>query len=112
MTNYLFKTLNNEVINFCGEYPENFIEVDILSNPDYVFENDTSFESVQLFDIEGNKVFVNSFQECQHYVSGGWNYIPNQINENQYHDAFSIFSILAIFVGYLFIRKFTIGNRQ
>jgi len=42
MTNYLFKTINNEVINFCGEYPENFIEVDVLSNPEYVFENDTS----------------------------------------------------------------------
>ena len=53
MINYLFKTLNNEVINFCGEYPENFIEVDILSNPDYVFKNDANFESVQLFDIEG-----------------------------------------------------------
>ena len=29
-----------------------------------------NFETVQLFDVEGNKVFVNSFEECQHYVSG------------------------------------------
>ena len=48
-----YKFLNNDVINFCGEYPENFIKIDISSNPDYVFENDADFESVQLFDVEG-----------------------------------------------------------
>ena len=109
MINY-YKLLNNDVVNFCGEYPENFIKIDISSNPDYVFENDADFESIQLFDVEGNIVFVNSFQECQHYVTGGWNFIPNQIDEGQYHSALSVFSILLTFVGYLFIRKFLTGS--
>ena len=80
------------------------------NNPNYVFENDADFKPVQLFDIEGNIVFVNSFQECQHYVTGGWNFIPNQINESQYHSILSVFSILITFVGYFFIRKFLIGS--
>ena len=105
-----YKLLNNDVVNFCGEYPENFIKIDISSNSDYVFENDADFDSVQLFDVEGNIVFVNSFQECQHYVTGGWNFTPNQIDESQYHSALSVFSILLTFVGYLFIRKFLIGS--
>ena len=28
------------------------------------------------FDSEGNTVFVNSYNECQHYVSGGWDFTP------------------------------------
>lgn len=109
MDNY-YKFLNIDVVNFCGEYPENFIIVDISNNPDYVFESDDNFETVQLFDVEGNKVFVNSFQECQHYVNGGWNFIPNQIDESQYHSALSVFSTLLIFFGYLLIRKFLLGS--
>ena len=36
---------------------------------------------VQNFGIlEGNTVFVNSFIECEHYVTGGWSFKPN--NEN------------------------------
>ena len=39
MINY-YKLLIDDVVNFCGEYPENFINIDISSNPDYVFKND------------------------------------------------------------------------
>ena len=52
------------VTNLCGEYPVNFVKVDISSDPNYVFENDPSYSMKQLFDSEGNKVFVNSFVEC------------------------------------------------
>lgn len=105
-----YKFLNSYVVKFCGEYPENFIKINISNNPDYVFENDSDFESVQLFDAEGNIVFVNSFQECEHYVTGGWDFTVNQINESQFHSTLSVFSILLTFVGYLFIRKFLIGS--
>ena len=55
----------------CGNYPEGFKKLDISSDPNYVFVNDPSYSARQLFDIDGNKVFVNSFIECEHYVSGG-----------------------------------------
>ena len=71
------------VQKFCGEYPPEYIKPDIESNPNFVFENDTSFESVQLWDIDGNTVFVNSFIECEHYVIGGWSYLVNGVNFNE-----------------------------
>ena len=66
------------VENICGEYPPDFIKEDISSNPNYVFVNDPSFVSTKLWDEFGNTVFVNSFIECEHYVSGGWNFRPNE----------------------------------
>lgn len=71
------------VQKFCGEYPSEYIKPDIESNPNFVFENDTSFESVQLWDVDGNTVFVNSFIECEHYVIGGWSYLINGIKFNE-----------------------------
>ena len=50
-----------KVIDLCGDYPTDFSKVDVAINPGYVFQNDTSYSSVQLWDIEGNTVFVNSF---------------------------------------------------
>ena len=46
-----------------------------------MFENDASYQARQLFDEEGNTVFVNSFIECEHYVSGGWGFSPVLSNE-------------------------------
>ena len=80
-SNYIFQeeeftSLNVEDI--CGVYPQGFIKEDISSNPNYVFENDINFDSRKLWDEFENTVFVNSFIECDHYVSGGWNYVPNE----------------------------------
>ena len=49
----------------CGEYPDDFISIDVLSNPNFTFENDPNYESVTLFDIEENAATVNSFMECE-----------------------------------------------
>ena len=76
----------SKVVELCGEYPQDFEKVDFSSNPDFVFENDINFSSKQLFDSEGNTVFVNSFIECEHYVSGGWDYSPLKNNEIQLQD--------------------------
>ena len=62
-----------DVIKICGNYPESFIKEDIASNPNFVFTNDPNFDSVNVYDTEGNTAIVNSFQECEHYVMGGWN---------------------------------------
>ena len=76
----------SKVVELCGDTPQDFEKVDFSSNPDFVFENDINFSSKQLFDSEGNTVFVNSFIECEHYVSGGWDYSPLKNNEIQLQD--------------------------
>lgn len=73
------------VVRICGDFPKNFKKQDIASDPNYVFVNDPNFSSVQLFDTDENTVFVNSFIECEHYVTGGWMYDPIQNLETSMH---------------------------
>ena len=103
---------DDEIINICGEYPDGFEAANILSDPNFVFTIDVNYETVKLFDVEGNSVFVNSFTECHHYVNGGWNFTSTELNESTLHNYLSIFSILLISVGYLFIKKFFIGTEK
>ena len=101
--------MNNEsVINICGEHPENFIKIDIGSNPNFVFQNDPTFEITNVYDLEGNVASVNSFLECEHYVTGGWDVIPLQRSEYFYYDVLQILSIVCVLGGILFQR---INNR-
>tara|TARA_Y100000992_G_C21125615_1_gene424099 strand:- start:400 stop:711 length:312 start_codon:yes stop_codon:yes gene_type:complete len=93
------------VIQICGEYPADYKEVDISSDPNYVFVNDPSYDSVQLFDYDKNTVFVNSFVECEHYVEGGWSYLPEIRDESFYHDSLLYISIFIIFCSILTFRK-------
>lgn len=65
----------------CGKFPDNFVKQDVGNDPDYVFINDQSYPSTQLWDADNNTVFVNSFEECFHYVEGGWSYNPSIFNE-------------------------------
>tara|TARA_B100000212_G_C27328719_1_gene513565 strand:- start:954 stop:1286 length:333 start_codon:yes stop_codon:yes gene_type:complete len=97
--------LKDYVKKFCGDPPVGFKEVDIANDPNFIFLNDPSFNSVQLFDVEGNSVFVNSFLECQHYVKGGWDYIPFQRHESDYHLLLFYFSLSVILFTYIFVRK-------
>ena len=69
------------LINICGNQPEGFVKIDISSDPNFVFTNDPTYSAKQLFDGEGNTVFVNSYLECQHYVLGGWDYTPVKNSE-------------------------------
>ena len=48
----------SEIEEICGNYPEGFEKLDITSDPNYVFVNDPNYSAKQLFDAEGNKVFV------------------------------------------------------
>lgn len=105
MNNNFFDLSDNEIINLCGEFPINFKEIDIASNPDFVFENDLGYEAVKLFDSEENTVFVNSFVECHHYVNGGWNFIPSQRNESDFHDILIGFSLIIIVLANFVIKK-------
>ena len=73
----------------------------IGNNPNFVFENVPNYETVRLFDIEGNIVNVNSWLECANYVNGGWtNNSSDFINGEQY----LFFGLLAISVIFIILQ--------
>ena len=84
------------VESFCGAYPDGFVKTDIASDPNYVFENDSDYGSVQLFNSEGSTIFVNSFTECEHYVTGGWEFTRIQTLEVSLQNYLLIFVIALI----------------
>jgi hypothetical protein len=87
-----------EVLNICGIEPEGFVKIDISSDPNFVFKNDINYAARQLFDGEGNTVFVNSYLECQHYVLGGWNFTPLKNSEILLQESlFYIVGVLLVF---------------
>ena len=64
--------LISKVENSCGVAPEDVSYFDPGNDPNFVFTNDPTFETVTLYDIEGNVANMNSWFECAHYVNGGW----------------------------------------
>ena len=111
--------LTVQLEDICGDYPEDFERVDISNNSNYVFVSDPNFTSTKLWDIEGNTVFVNSFIECEHYVTGGWSFKPNNENLVDYSSitltiAYRNFLLLIIISGtlsYLY-RLYVIKNNK
>jgi len=92
-----------DIEKICGKFPENFVKEDILSNPNFVFINDTSYSAVQLWDVDGNTVNVNSFQECEHYVTGGWYYSQATVLETTFHLYLGV--VIIFFIALTFIKK-------
>jgi len=64
--------ITKKITDSCGEKPETTELVDVGNDPNFVFENDPNFETLRLFDIDGNIINVNSWFECANYVNGGW----------------------------------------
>ena len=98
------------VVELCGDYPENFVKEDIESNPNYIFIPDSQYQSKLLYNLEGSSVVVNSFTECEHYVSGGWNYEPLKNSETNIQNSLILVVASVIFFVYLkqklkFIKK-------
>ena len=89
------------VEELCGVYPEDFEKLDISSNPDFVFTNDPNYSTKQLFDTAGNKISVNSFVECEHYVSGGWNFTPVESSEFLLQDYLIYISLFLLVLTFL-----------
>ena len=89
-----------DVVKFCGKFPESYIKVDVENNPNFIFENDPNYQARQLFDEEGNTVFVNSFIECENYVSGGWGYSPITNHEFLLIDLLTYVVVFLIFITY------------
>ena len=99
-----------KVSELCGEYPSDFIKLDISNDPTFVFENDPNYTIKQLFDSEGNTVFVNSFMECEHYVSGGWGFSPIKNTELFLQDSLFYIVLLLLVISF-FKSKFQFINK-
>ena len=41
---------------------KNYTKLDISNDPNFIFENDPSYDGVKLWDSDGNTAFVNSFR--------------------------------------------------
>ena len=89
------------VEELCGVYPEDFEKLDISSNPNFVFTNDPNYPAKQLFDADSNKISVNSFVECEHYVSGGWNFTPIESSEFLLQDNLIYISLFLLVLTFL-----------
>ena len=96
----------SKITDICGDYPNGFEKKDFESNPNYLFVNDENYAGVTVYDEEGNSVFMNSFEECEHYVSGGWSFNSNTSNETFYENSIAVFIIFFLVGSYIF-KKFT-----
>ena len=99
----------SKIEDLCGVYPTGFIKEDISSDPNYVFVNDPAYSARPLYDSEGNIVFVNSFIECEHYVSGGWGYSISENTEILLHQ-FLFIGVVGLFIFQHLNRKFNFIN--
>jgi hypothetical protein len=69
--------LNENIFNNgCGENLTGVEEAVIPDGSDFVFINDPAYDALTLYDLDGNIVNVNSWQECMHYTKGGWGISP------------------------------------
>lgn len=76
--------MHKKTLVICGESDLKPDFEAIGNNPNFVFENDPSYETVRLFDADGNIVNVNSWLECANYVNGGWtDYSSDFVNGEQ-----------------------------
>tara|TARA_B100000131_G_C18125449_1_gene614509 strand:+ start:2457 stop:2774 length:318 start_codon:yes stop_codon:yes gene_type:complete len=94
----------SKVTDICGDYPNGFVKIDVGNNPNYVFINDPLFPGVKVWDVENNSVFVNSFEECEHYVSGGWTYNPTENKDTFYQNSLGLILIFFLIGQYLYKR--------
>lgn len=101
--------MNNNTGNIeevCGLSPEGVVYTDPGNDPNFVFTQDPSFETLSLYDVENNVINVNSWFECAHYVNGGWS--NSQIIETFPGDKyifFAAFALTALYGSYMYFAK-------
>ena len=99
----------NFISEKCGIKPLNIENVDVGNNPEYVFVADPKFNPINLYDIEGNTVIVNSWIECAHYIQGGWNNTITQVFPGeQYIIYFSTTGIVIYYLSKLLVKNLKI----
>jgi len=73
----------------------------INTDGSYIFDNDASYQKVKLTDRFNRTITVNSFEECEHYVLGGWNR-----SESMNVEHFSQYFLLILIVIVILKRKY------
>ncbi len=86
----------------CGLKPDNQELIIVGNDPNYVFVNDPKFNSIRLFDIDGNMVDVNSWIECANYVNGGW---TSTYTDTVSGNLLFLIIVLLISTSYILLRK-------
>tara|TARA_Y100000817_G_C16405504_1_gene345153 strand:+ start:180 stop:494 length:315 start_codon:yes stop_codon:yes gene_type:complete len=90
----------------CGNQPENQEFYIVGNDPNFVFVNDPNFESLRLFDIEGNIINVNSWFECANYVYGGWS-----VNYNSFSGDLFFLTLVGSLMGLYITIKYLGRNK-
>ena len=90
----------------CGVGPLNQKFVIVENDPNFVFENDPNFNTLRLYDIEGNVINVNSWIECANYVNGGWTNTYSSFSGDIFFLLLSVGLTISYFIGrYIFNEK-------
>ena len=66
-----------KILTICGKKPPNYIVEKVDENK--IFEIDSNFVPINLYDFWGNAATVNSYAECANYVNGGWSPVKTTI---------------------------------
>jgi hypothetical protein len=100
----IYLIMSSMIKNICGS--SDLVLPDIGTDPNYVFSNDPLFETIVLYDPQGNIINVNSWIECAHYVNGGWS---NNITTTGGEELI-LYGIVFCFFSYFLFKKFIIKN--
>ena len=98
--------MDKKIYSICGD-SDQVVDFEAIGNdPNFVFKNDPNFETIVLYDPEGNIVNVNSWLECANYVNGGWfSEIVDLINYEQ-----RLFITLSIILSITLVRQLVISR--
>lgn len=94
------------ILRICGKNPEGVSYFDPGNDPNFVFQPDPNFVTLELFNSEGKVVNVNSWFECAHYVNGGW--LDSQFIERFPGDKYIFYIsviMLAVYLSFSFFTK-------
>ena len=91
------KTIFN-VEKICGIEVGEYSLESIQNNPNFIFENDPTYETLVLYNTDGTIINVNSWIECANYVQGGWS---NSLIQNSSFHIYYFYT--ALFVSGLLI---------
>lgn len=87
----------------CGKNLTGAEEANVVDSENYVFLNDPSFDTLTLYDSDGNVVNVNSWQECMHYTNGGWDISPPETFD--YSILYLLLIIFSLFLTFFYLIK-------
>tara|TARA_Y100000389_G_scaffold180764_1_gene195850 strand:+ start:1274 stop:1585 length:312 start_codon:yes stop_codon:yes gene_type:complete len=95
--------MDKKIYSICGD-SDQVVDFEAIGNdPNFVFKNDPNFETIVLYDPEGNIVNVNSWLECANYVNGVWT--DGLYEQLDFERMLFFLTVSSIFL-YLMIKKF------